>query len=200
LPLSQNQSAGQQLAPEADPGSQPSTRSQNDTQEPDGRETSVTTQPLDGQGRGISRLPQLSDEDLEKFARLPHPEGRRTGRPFSGIDTAISLNTTEVKYLSYFTHLKQKIDRAWSYPVEATTQGIHGQLVLFFVLRRSGQVSRVELLRSSGSKLLDKEAWEAVLNVGPFDPFPPQIPEEELHIRARFTYVLETASQRTRVH
>jgi hypothetical protein len=46
----------------------------------------------------------------------------------------------------------------------------------------------------------DKEAWEAVLNASPFDPFPPQIQQEELHIRARFTYVLEAASQRARVH
>jgi TonB family protein len=141
-PASQRQSADRQLATGDTPASQPSTPPQDDAQEPDSRETSTTTPALAVRERGISRLPQLSGEDLEKFA----------------------------------------------------------QLLLLFVLRRSGQVSRVELVRSSGSKVLDKEAWEAVLNPSPLDPFPPQIPEDESHIRARFTYVLEAASQRTRLH
>jgi TonB family protein len=76
---------------------------------------------------------------------------------------------------------------------------MHGQLLLLFVLERSGRVKMVELLRSSGAKVLDKEAWDAVVNAAPFDPFPPQIPQEELHIRARFSYVLEAAQQQTTV-
>jgi protein TonB len=67
------------------------------------------------------------------------------------------------------------------------------------VLQRSGQLKRVELLRSSGSKVLDKEAWDAVTTAAPFDPFPPHIPQEELQIRARFSYVLEPAQQQTTV-
>ena len=140
----------------------------------------------------------LSDEDLLKYAQVPFPKGPGMSRPLSGVDTALSLNTTDVNYMSYFAHLKQKIDRVWRYPAEAVSEGLHGQLLLLFVLQRSGQVSRVELLRSSGSKVLDKQAWEAVLNASPFEPFPPHIQREELHIRARFTYVLEAASPRMR--
>jgi outer membrane biosynthesis protein TonB len=40
----------------------------------------------------------------------------------------------------------------------------------------------VELLRSCGSKVFDKDAWDAVINASPFDPFPPWIPSEELYI------------------
>jgi TonB family protein len=61
---------------------------------------------------------------------------------------------------------------------------MHGQLLLLFVLQHSGQVKTVELLRSSRSKVLDKEAWGAVVIAAPFDPFPPQIPQAALHIRA----------------
>ena len=43
----------------------------------------------------------------------------------------------------------------------------------------------VELLRSSGSKVLDKEVWDAIMTAGPFEPFPPHIPQDELHVRAR---------------
>ena len=139
----------------------------------------------------------LSSEDLSKYAQLP--AGQPTPRPLHGVDTAISLNTTNVKYLAYFTHLKEKIERQWHYPAEAAARGIEGQLVLLFVLQRSGQVRRVELLRSAGAKVLDQAAWEAVLNASPFDPVPPQISGEELHSRARFTYLMEDTAQRTRV-
>ena len=78
-------------------------------------------------------------------------------------------------------------------------QRIHRQLLLLFILQRTGQVKRVELLRSSGSQVLDKEAWNAVIDTSPFAPFPAQIPQEELHIRARFSYVLDAAQQQMTV-
>jgi TonB family protein len=59
----------------------------------------------------------------------------------------------------------------WLYPAEAVCERICGQLLLLFVLQRSGQVKRVEILRSSGSQVLDKEAWDAVTNATQFDPF-----------------------------
>jgi periplasmic protein TonB len=111
----------------------------------------------------------------------------------------VSLDTKELKYLSYFAHIKRRIERVWTYPPDAVSNSLQGQLHLKFVLRRSGQVKVVELLRSSGYKVLDKEAWDAVVNAGPFESFPPTIPDEELHITARFTYVLDETVQRTRV-
>jgi hypothetical protein len=38
-----------------------------------------------------------------------------------------------------------------------------------------------------------------VFKAGPFDPVPPHIREEPLHIRARFTYLLEETGRKTRV-
>ncbi len=137
------------------------------------------------------RIPLLSGDDLEKYATLRSSDQRSPG----GHD--ISLNTQEVKYFSYFAHIKRKIERVWGYPPDAIALGAQGHLQLKFVLSRSGQVKTVELLRSSGYRALDKEAWDAVINAGPFDSFPPLIQDDELHITARFTYVLDTALQRT---
>jgi TonB family protein len=86
----------------------------------------------------------------------------------------------------------------WGYPSDAVTQQIQGHLLLLFVLERSGQVTRVELRRSSGSKVLDQAAWEAVTKASPFDRFPPHIRQEDLRIRARFRYVLEAGQHRRR--
>jgi outer membrane biosynthesis protein TonB len=76
--------------------------------------------------------------------------------------------------------------------------GIRTSGALFF-RDPSSEQSRVELLRSSGSKVLDTEAWDAVTNAAPFDPFPPQIPQEELQVRARSSYILEAAQQQTTI-
>jgi protein TonB len=135
----------------------------------------------------------LSGEDLEKYAQV------RSSDQQSSSGGAVSLDTKELKYLSYFAHLKRRIERAWTYPPDAIANGVQGQLHLKFVLRRSGEVKTVELLRSSGYKVLDKEAWDAVVNAGPFEKFPPTIPDDELHITARFSYVLDEAAQRIRM-
>jgi len=111
----------------------------------------------------------------------------------------VSLDTKELKYLSYFAHIKRRIEQVWTYPPGAIANGLQGQLHLKFVLRNDGEVKTVELLRSSGYKVLDKEAWDAVVNAGPFGPFPPMIPDNELHITARFTYVLDETAQRIRM-
>jgi protein TonB len=141
----------------------------------------------------FGRIPLLSGEDLEKYAQV------RSSGQNSSSGAAVSLDTKELKYLSYFAHIKRRIERVWRYPADAVASGAQGQLHLKFVLRRNGQLKNVELLRSSGVKVLDKEAWDAVVNAGPFESFPQTIPDDELHITARFTYVLDEAAQRIRM-
>jgi periplasmic protein TonB len=145
----------------------------------------------------FGRVPLSTGDDPDKYAMLPSPGQHRNPKRLGGVDTAISLNTKDIKYLAYFAHIKDRIERVWSYPSAAVTQRLQGQLSLLFILQRSGQVKSVELLRSSGAKVLDQEAWDAIMTAGPFDPFPPHIPQDELHIRARFSYLLDTVGQRT---
>ena len=141
----------------------------------------------------FGRIPLLSGEDLEKYAQV------RSSDQQSSAAGPVSLDTKELKYLSYFAHIKRRIERVWTYPPDAINNGSQGQLHLKFVLRRDGHVKSVELLRSSGYKVLDKEAWDAVVNAGPFGAFPPTIPDDELHITARFTYTLDETVQRMRM-
>jgi protein TonB len=141
----------------------------------------------------LGRIPLLSGEDLEKYAQV------RSSDQQSSSGGGVSLDTKEIKYLSYFAHIKRRIEQVWTYPPGAIANGLQGQLHLKFVLRNDGQVKTVELLRSSGYKVLDKEAWDAVVNGGPFGPFPPTIPDDELQITARFTYTLDETAQRMRM-
>jgi periplasmic protein TonB len=153
----------------------------------------ATPQPEPGQPQLFGRIPLLSGDDLEKYAQV------RTSDVRGSSGNAVSLDTKELKYLSYFAQIKRKIERIWTYPPDAAANGIQGQLYLKFVLNRSGEVKNVEFLRSSGYKVLDKEAWNAVINAGPFGGFPPTIPDDELHITARFTYAIDDMGRGTRV-
>ena len=98
------------------------------------------------------------------------------------------LNAPEVQYISYFASIKRKIELVWQYPYEAATAGIQGELTLDFVIARSGKVDSIELIRGSGSKLLDDEAIRSIRKAAPFDPIPAQYKIPTLLIRGRFVY------------
>jgi protein TonB len=99
------------------------------------------------------------------------------------------LNAPEVQYISYFASIKRKIELVWQYPYEAAAAGIQGELTLDFVIARSGTVNSIELVRSSGSKILDDEAIRSIRKAAPFDPIPAQYKIPSLQIRGRFVYV-----------
>src|SRR3970282_524566 len=99
------------------------------------------------------------------------------------------LNAPEVQYISYFASIKRKIELVWQYPYEAAVAGIGGELILDFVIARSGAVDSIELVRGSGSKVLDDEAIRSIRTAAPFDPIPVDYKIPKLQIRGRFVYV-----------
>jgi protein TonB len=99
------------------------------------------------------------------------------------------LNAPEVQYISYFASIKRKIELVWQYPYEAAVAGIQGELTVDFTIARSGAVSSIELVRSSGSKILDDEAIRSLRVAAPFDPIPADYKIPSLQIRGRFVYV-----------
>ncbi len=108
----------------------------------------------------------------------------------SGESQEISLDTTKSKYISYFKHIKDKLYLVWRYPLEARAAGIQGTVHILFVINRSGYLTEVRILKSSGFTILDREAERAIRAAAPFGPFPPDWTERELRIRARFIYRL----------
>lgn len=99
------------------------------------------------------------------------------------------LNAPEVQYISYFASIKRKIELVWQYPYEAATAGIQGELTVDFVIARSGRLQSVDLVRGSGSRILDDEAIRSIRKAAPFDPIPANYDIPHLQIRGRFVYV-----------
>lgn len=134
--------------------------------------------------QSVKGLPLLSTKDLQKYAKKsPGEEGEGSD------DEVISLNTTEFKYVSYFASIKRQIELVWAYPLEAQENGIHGYLYLKFTILKDGKLESVVLIRSSGHKILDDEALNAVKTASPYNPIPERLAKEKLTIEASFHYL-----------
>ncbi len=111
--------------------------------------------------------------------------------PSSGIKSAtVNLNTTTIKYASYLLHVKEKIENVWEYPTRAEKQGIQGVLIIEFSINQNGTIYNVKVLRSSGRKMLDKAAVNAILNAARYNPFPHYWTIKRLNIIGTFIYRL----------
>ena len=130
-----------------------------------------------------SALAFLDGFDPEKFASLDTGAFEDTDD-----DAPISLDTTEVKYASYFARIKHQIERVWIYPLDAAQRGISGDLTLTFRISKDGNLMGVSLLDRSGYEILDVAALKAVKEAAPFYPFPDTIKREKLSIQANFVY------------
>jgi len=102
----------------------------------------------------------------------------------------IDLDSRERLFVDYLSRLKSRIQREWEYPEEALRSGISGELRMVFTLNKAGSLTFIRLVQSSGYPILDEEALRAVKISAPFDPFPPQMGDEALNIRALFYYTL----------
>ena len=86
----------------------------------------------------------------------------------------ITASTQEYEYAAYMRAWVAKVERVGNlnYPEEAQRQGLSGRLILTVTVGRTGDVQGVLINKSSGKKLLDQAAVEAVRLSSPFAPLP----------------------------
>ncbi len=102
----------------------------------------------------------------------------------------IDINTSEFKYISYFTTMRKAIELVWNYPLEAAQKGLQGEVGLEFTINKDGTTSRIRVVRSSGYAVLDKAIVEAIRLASPFSPLPDNFDKPRLTVRGSFRYVL----------
>jgi TonB family protein len=110
----------------------------------------------------------------------------------------VPLDSREPRFLDYLARVKRRIEGTWSYPEEAWSNRIGGELLLVFTLNSAGTLTGVRLVHSSGYPILDQEALRAVKAAAPYDPFPAQLGDEPWNIAASFRYFLPAAMLRRR--
>ena len=135
---------------------------------------------------GTGPLPFLSQADIDELARKGMPD-RRPG------EDSVTLDTDEFKFMSYNRWLKLKVESVLRYPELAAQSGLQGTLYIKFDIGRDGSLSGLELLKSSGYRILDDEALRAIRAAAPFQPLPEDWHMERYSIRAAVLFYLSGA-------
>lgn len=120
----------------------------------------------------------VSDEEVQRrmeMARLA-AEVREQSQAYAKRPKKkfISSNTREYAYAAYMKGWVGRVERTGNlnYPDEARRQGVYGELVLTVGLNRDGSIKSMDVIKSSGHKLLDDAAQRIVRLAAPFPALP----------------------------
>jgi protein TonB len=98
----------------------------------------------------------------------------------------LNARTQEYKYAAYMDAWRAKVERVGNlnYPEQAKRQNLAGSLVLDVAINPDGSVHAIQILRTSGHKLLDDAARRIVEIAAPYAPLTPDMRAEVdvLHI------------------
>ena len=102
----------------------------------------------------------------------------------------IDMNTSEYRFIGYFSSMRKAIELVWGYPSEAVRKQMQGIVELEFRVTKSGATDSIKILQSSGFKVLDRNIIKAIRSAQPFAPLPKSYGKEKLLVTASFHYVL----------
>ncbi len=87
--------------------------------------------------------------------------------------------------------VRQRIARARHYPRIARRRGMEGQPVIDFTLDKRGRLTKVDLAQTSGYRLLDRAALEAVHNGAPYPEIPAPLKADSFQFKLPISFVLK---------
>jgi TonB family protein len=134
--------------------------------------------------------PEIQDERVES-ALADADSGKEAPKTKPGeTEHTISLDTKDVRYVSYAKLIKARLMEEWTYPRKAVDNLIEGRVKVLFTLNANGRLIRLQIIDPSGQRYLDNETARAIRAASPFPPFPESMSLTRLHIKANFDYRL----------
>jgi protein TonB len=124
----------------------------------------VDASQLNEQAREMAQLQARISQQWDEYQKRPK-------RAFVG------ANTREYDFARYVEDWVTKVERIGNvnYPEAARRQGIYGSLRLTVSIYANGRIEKVDIDRSSGSKILDTAAIKIVEFAAPYAPFPDEM-------------------------
>jgi len=98
------------------------------------------------------------------------------------------LNTDDIQFGSFLRRFETAVYGNWNYPQAALLRGIEGVTPVKITFSRGGEILHVELLESSGSRILDDEVLRTLKALGPIGSFPKGYTGQEFKLIAFFQY------------
>lgn len=113
--------------------------------------------------RAMARLEGEISKSIDEYNKRPRKK-------------FIGARTEEYRFAQYIEDWRQKIERVGTLNYPSSARGkLYGSLLLTVTIMADGQVSRIEINRSSGHKTLDDSARRIVQMAAPYAAFPPNI-------------------------
>jgi periplasmic protein TonB len=122
-----------------------------------------------------------------KLARLEESYRKKYEAEVEEGDTKF-LNTEDIQFGSFLRRFETAVYGVWHYPQAALLRGIEGVTPVKITFSRGGEIMRVSLLESSGSRILDDEVLRTLKALGPIGSFPKGYAGQEFHLIAFFHY------------
>ena len=148
-----------------------------------------------------SNLPELAQlfPNADKMARLEESYRKKYGPEVEDGETKF-LNTDDILFGSFLRRFETAVYGVWRYPSEAAKLGIEGVTPVKITFNRKGEVENVQLLESSGSKILDNEVFRTLRLIGPVGSFPKNFDKEKFYLIAFFQYGIIRGASRGMLH
>lgn len=106
------------------------------------------------------------------------------------IGDKIDLNTSQYRYMGYFTGLRKGWSQTWVYPSEAVRRGLQGKVKVEFTIEKGGELKRVKVVETSGHEVLDNAVLEALELSSPYAPLPDGFGKDRITVVYSFVYRL----------
>ena len=117
----------------------------------------------------ISNDPESSLQADIQGNSLIHSDHKKNSDPRSAnIALSQSSDNRNRLFIKITEIVRRYIERAKTYPLLARKRGIEGTVYVKFRINPDGQPVEIQIIRSSGSEILDKGALKIIKNAGPF--------------------------------
>ena len=100
----------------------------------------------------------------------------------------ILSDTQGVDFGPYIKSMMDKVKNQWYKLIPSSAEYKKGKLAIEFAIARDGTLADMRLIATSGDVALDRPAWGAITQSGPFPPLPSNFKGPYLAVRARFSY------------
>ena len=153
--------------------------------------TTSEPKPQEAEQNTLVPLPQATSLEIASLkAKLDQKQ-----QEYSKLARVLRLTSASTKSADHAAYLRYWIDRIEmagnnNYPEEARQKSMYGALRLAVTVLPNGAVDNVEILLSSGQRVLDQAAIRTVRLASPFAPFPAEIKQwDKLEIIRTWRFV-----------
>jgi len=157
-------------------------------------ESDTRPKPVSPDARKFPELAKLFPS-AERMSKLEESYRKKYDTEIDEGETRF-LNSDDIQFGSFLRRFESAVYGVWAYPAAASRAGIQGVTPVRITFNRKGEIEHIQLLQSSGSRILDDEVFRALRALGPIGSLPKNYAKDHFNLIAFFEYGLIGGSGR----